>query len=78
LLGQRITVAGGQDCKNKPGAAVVARIQPNLAAMVVDDLAANRQSNAGPIIFIVIVQTIEHLKYFIGETRFNADTVVSD
>jgi hypothetical protein len=52
------------------------RLHPDFSAVALDDLFANRQTNAGARIFVARVQALEDLKYPLPILRIDADPVV--
>src|SRR5215472_18626436 len=53
------------------------RVDPDVAAVEVDDLAAQGQADAGPWIGLARVQALEDHEYPLGVSRGDADAVVA-
>src|SRR5216117_4544974 len=54
------------------------RVDPNAAAVAIGDLSGDRQADAGPRIFALRVQPLEHLEDAVAMARLDADAVVAN
>src|ERR1044072_8843307 len=71
------SVAGGQR-ERHPRAALGARLRADAAAVVLHDLAGDRQPDPGARIAVARVQALEHAEDHLGVLGVDADSVVVD
>src|SRR5215207_3997593 len=68
----------GRNREAEDAAAALARGEADLAALALDDLAADRQPDARALERLAIVQPLEHLEHALAMLRVDSDAVVGD
>src|ERR671916_1918748 len=78
LLGDRRRSRHGGKREAEHRAAALAFLDPDPAALALDDLAADRQADPGALERLAVVQALEHLEHALPVAGVDADPVVGD
>ena len=77
LLSRLTLRVGTGQREDNPCPAGIFLVDPDRSTVVGDDPLANRKANSGAIVLVVVMQAPKDLKHLIGETRLDANAVVS-
>src|SRR3954465_3025174 len=70
------TVAGGREREPENGASTRAVLHPDPPPVALDDLAADRQADAGALVGLAVVQALEHLEHALAVLGLDPDARV--
>src|SRR5215218_961627 len=74
--GRELLLDGDGNCEAEPSSAGVRGVDPDAAAVVLDDLLAQRQTDARPAVRLAAVQPLKDHEHLVDELIADADAVV--
>src|SRR4051794_29290079 len=74
--GRQLLLNGDGNCEAESSSAGVRAVDPDAAAMVLDDLLAQRQANARAAVCLAAVEPLKDHEHLVDELVFDADAIV--